>query len=146
MDSQTIPTTGHPIVDSIIVGTIGIGLGTSSLVFVLWAIWVKVGPLLKRIEGFSKTSAEQTANSHANSEFPNLRDNLDAIFAEVRAQGEAQREIQRDIGGLRAEIRDDRKATREIGEKLDQHIHDKRDFEPRLIALESSYLKITDYQ
>lgn len=141
MGNQSIPTTGHPVVDSIIIGTMGIGLGIASLIFGLWALWAKVCPLLKRIEGFSKTSAEQTANSHSGAEYPNLRDNLDAIFAEVKTQGEAQREIQKDIGGIRAELRDDRKATREIGEKLDQHIHDKRSFEPRLIALENRYTK-----
>lgn len=139
MDNSPIPTTGHPVVDGTIAVTVGLGLGLASLAFGLWALWAKASPLLKRIEGFSKTSAEQTANSHAGAEYPNLRDNLDAIFAEVKAQGEAQREIQKDIGGLRAEIRDDRKATREIGEKLDQHIHDERSFEPRLIALENRY-------
>lgn len=133
---DAVPMTGHPVVDSVIAVTVGVGLGLASLGCGLWALWAKAAPLLKRIEGFAKTSADQTANSHAGAEYPNLRDNLDAILAEVRVQGDAQREMKKDIGGLRSELRADREAQRETARALAEHIRDKQLIEPRLATVE----------
>lgn len=147
-----IPATGHPIVDSTIAITVGIGLGLSSLAFGLWALWVKVGPLLRRIEGFAKTSAEQTANDHGVSPNPNLRDDLDEKHAQTHSELASVKELllriergQRRQDAELARIQEtqagDREAIRRVDVKLDKHISDKQSIEPRLIALENRYAK-----
>lgn len=152
MDNSPIPTTGHPVVDGTIAITVGVGLGISSLAFGLWALWVKVGPLLRRIEGFAKTSAEQTANDHSGAPNPNLRDDLDEKHAQTHSELASVKELllriergqQRqdaELARIQEAQADDREAIRRVDAKIDGHIRDKSTFEPRLIALENRYTK-----
>lgn len=96
---------------------------------------VHLKPWLKKIADDSRTSAENTANSHASSPHPNLRDNIDANQAESRAAFQALMQASdhlreaiaqqaKDIGGIRAELRADREAQRETAAALAQHIRD----------------------
>lgn len=153
MDNSPIPTTGHPTVDLAIAVTFGIGMGLTSLTFGTWAFWVKVMlPLLKRIEGFSKTSAEQTANDHSGAPNPNLRDDLDEKHAQTHSELASVKELllriergqQRqdaELARIQESQADDREAIRRVDAKIDGHIRDKSTFEPRLIALENRYPK-----
>ncbi len=67
---------------------------------------------LNRIGGDARTAAAQTANEHADAEYPNLRDELTAVREgqrdlriSVGRLSDAQDAIRQDIGGLHSEVR-----------------------------------------
>lgn len=96
--------------------------------------------LLFQVKEDAAVTREQTENSHKTAAAPNLRDNIDINHGEIlSALTSIQIEIseqRKDIGGLRSENRNDREQMGQIAARLDQHIAEKSDFMPRLIALE----------
>lgn len=96
--------------------------------------------VLFQVKEDAAVTREQTENSHKTAAAPNLRDNIDINHGEIlSALTSIQLEIseqRKDIGGLRSENRNDREQMGQIAARLDQHITEKSDFMPRLIALE----------
>lgn len=96
--------------------------------------------LLFQVKEDAAVTREQTENSHKTAATPNLRDNIDINHGEIlSALTSIQLEIseqRKDIGGLRSENRNDREQMGQLAARLDQHITEKSDFMPRLIALE----------
>ena len=96
--------------------------------------------MVKSIKEDAAVAREQTENSHKTAAVPNLRDNIDTNHGEIlSALTSIQLEIseqRKDIGGLRSENRNDREQMGQLAARLDQHITEKSDFMPRLIALE----------
>lgn len=81
-------------------------------------------PKLKELNGTMKDAAQdakvaraQTENHHAGHEFPNLRDQLDAIH-------EDSRWVRRELEGVREDVRDVREDVRDVSDRLSSHIAD----------------------
>ena len=65
----------------------------------------------------------QTVNEHHQDEYPNLRDELTATRRSVESVG-------RDVGGMREEMRTERRERIAVSDRLDEHLSDV----PRLTA------------
>lgn len=114
----------------------------------VYGVYIKsLKPLLLEIRKHAKISSDQTANSHGSAKNPNLRDDLDAKFAQVRQDMDSlakllvrledgQTRHDKELSRVQDSVTADREATRHIGERLDSHIRDKQSFEPRLSRLE----------
>ena len=91
-----------PIIDAFLIALSIILIGGGG-------IWISlIGRNVKAVKA-------QTENEHANAEFPNLRDELSAVLAEVRG-------LRQDVGGIRAEIRTERDERRDVSKRLDAHL------------------------
>jgi chromosome segregation ATPase len=115
-----------------------IGSAVTAVLSFLGIVWVKHD---------TRVTREQTENSHADSEYPNMRDHMDAIHEDVKKAEIAAREAQHEataakekageveenqhrhdaeIRGIRKDIGNDREATRKVGERVDGHIEETR--------------------
>lgn len=119
------PDTGNPLVDAVLLAAVIIVVTVSLLVFFGWRFGInpiRKDLIMTRLEldqtrrearkakENSAITREHTENKHADAPIPNLRDNIDANQAEVRAGLAAaiqkldgiqrdNREMARDIGG-----------------------------------------------
>lgn len=79
----------------------------------LGGVWIVNRPLRRKLDAVDN----QTANAHADAEYPNLREEITAMRtsqdAKLTELKKAQEETARDIGGLRAETRHLAEADRE---------------------------------
>ena len=156
------PDTGNAVVDAGVVIVLVVVLTISAAIFLFYKIaWrpliemitdmkkaqtstknevVAAGENARRAAQDAAVTREQTENSHKTAAVPNLRDNIDTNHGEIlSALTSIQLEIseqRKDIGGLRSENRNDREQMGQLAARLDQHITEKSDFMPRLIALE----------
>lgn len=148
--------TGHPLMDFLIDAVVLLSVtGTS-----LWGFWKTIlEPRLAQIAQDSAATKEQTVNKHQNATHPNLRDDLDAkhastesTLASIREQIDhigslvgsvitAQERQDKELSRIHDTLGADREAVRRVETKIDNHIRDKRDFEPRLMALEQGQKK-----
>lgn len=95
---------------------------------------------LDKVAANVATTAEQTANSHADAQYPNLRDELTAVrvLAEATQRtvgllAEAQQAVREDVGGLHSEVRD---ARRDIAGVRTDARRDRRALDVQRQALE----------
>lgn len=127
-----ISTTGVYWLDYLI-DVIAIALALAGFFLPLYL--TRVHPHIKKLREDAAAIRQQTENSHADAPHPNLRDNIDANQAELRAAfqtltqasdqlREALAQQAKDIGGIRAELRADREAQRETARALAEHIRD----------------------
>jgi len=92
-------------------------------------------PIRRQVKGIAadtRESRDQVANTHST----NLRDDVDQVIALVREAVEQGRQTRLDIGGLREELRQERRErhdgdaalarrTEEFGVTLSKHLHDR---------------------
>lgn len=126
------PDTGNPVFDFLAnVAVVSLLICSIFISFVLI-------PIRKHLIAIR----EQTENSHNDSPYPNLRDNIDANQAEViktlNLIKENQEKHNQELQNLRKEALQDREAISQVSKRLDEHISEKKDFLPRLTALENN--------
>lgn len=101
-------------------------IGSALLLLGLFLLWRAIKPRLDRVLG-------QTENSHENTEYPNLRDEVTAIRLSQEATTEALQTLASTQTALAKTVQDDRSASRQetegvrgdvrtLSQRLDVHI------------------------
>ena len=90
------------------------------------ALITAIGPIISAkmnsgIKADLKTVKAQTENEHQGAEFPNLRDELTATREVAESVNRNLAELKRDVGGIREEMRHERKERLALGERIDGH-------------------------
>lgn len=101
-------------------------IGSALLLLGLFLLWRAIKPRLDRVLG-------QTENSHSNTEYPNLRDEVTAIRLQGEAMTEAVQTLAATQTALAKTVQEDRSASRQetegvrtdvrsLSQRLDVHI------------------------
>lgn len=128
-----VPDVGHPWLDALIESAF---LWFTVLVGAVGLYTRYVHPKAKELLTAVRAIREQTENSHASAPYPNLRDNIDANHAEnlanhaelmafmgrlearlARLEADNDRQ-EKDLGGVRAEVREDRREHNRLAERV----------------------------